>query len=339
MSNQNNQTTTNNQTSTRRPRTCSVCKQSGHDKRNCPAAASLALTPQESRCRPQNISRPIVAQVDMNSCIYCVFDLETTGFSRNYHDIIEICGILLDARGNIINEDISIFHSLARPSKRISPVITGITGISDDTVATAPSFQEVGRDFIQFLKDNCTFGLGANIEDDDSDDDTNDDGSGTGAVPSLRDIVLVAHNGNRFDFPFLFHSFQSYGVDFHGLPLKGKIDTLDLVKHTIRSNQALRVPENYQLRTLYKYVTGEELSDSHRAESDAKATLQILMSQHFWDKRHDVMKPIIINEHGVYRTPTSATIDMVEDSDTDEGSDLDISDDEEDEDDIIYDNV
>jgi hypothetical protein len=30
---------------------------------------------------------------------------------------------------------------------------------------------------------------------------------------------------------------------------------------------------------------------------------------------------------------------MVEDSDTDEGSDLDISDDEEDEDDIIYDNV
>ena len=33
------------------------------------------------------------------------------------------------------------------------------------------------------------------------------------ATPLLREIVLVTHNGNRFDIPFLFKSFISCGID------------------------------------------------------------------------------------------------------------------------------
>ena len=103
-----------------------------------------------------------------------------------------------------------------KPPTPINPLITGITGISNNTVATAPAFQEVGREFIKFLKDNCKVrssgvekddDLSVNVEDllaDSSWDDDDDDDEGHDDILVLIDIVVVAHNGIRFDIPFLF---------------------------------------------------------------------------------------------------------------------------------------
>ncbi len=112
--------------------------------------------------------------------------------------------------------------------------------------------------------------------DTDTDTDTNDD--------ELRDIVLVAQNGNRFDIPFLFKSFETYGVDIADIPFKGKIDTIELVKKAIAGNAAIRVPENYRLGTLYKLATGLDLEEAHRAINDTKATLSIFQSECFWSE-------------------------------------------------------
>ena len=72
------------------------------------------------------------------------------------------------------------------------------------------------------LKDNCKVrssdekddNLSVNVEDlfvDSSDDSNDNDDEGHDDI-ALRDIVLVAHNGIRFDIPFLFKSFDSYAV-------------------------------------------------------------------------------------------------------------------------------
>jgi DNA polymerase III, alpha subunit (gram-positive type) len=216
--NQSNQSTNTNRTNSRRPRKCSSCGRTGHDKRKCPSRApnNEVSTPGASEQRNRPTQQPL--QVDFTSCVYCVFDLETTGFSRNYHDIIEICAILADSNGVVHDREVATFHSLVKPPAPISPLITGITGISDETVADAPSFQECGADFIKFLRDNCkkTSGIGdidwdADSSADDSGEEADDDQSS-----SLRDIVLVAQNGNRFDVPFLFKSMQTYRVDIKG---------------------------------------------------------------------------------------------------------------------------
>ncbi len=147
---------TNNQTTARRQRKCSSCNGSGHDRRNCPSRVrNNEISTPTATARRRTTAPPPPPQVDFESCVYCVFDLETTGFSRNYHDIIEICAILVDAKGQVANMEVAQYHSLVRPPTQISEVITGITGISNDTVIGAPSFQECGADFVKFIKDNC----------------------------------------------------------------------------------------------------------------------------------------------------------------------------------------
>jgi DNA polymerase III epsilon subunit-like protein len=252
-----------------------------------------------------------------------VFDLETTGFSRNYHDIIEICAILTDSDGVVADKDVATFHSLVKPPTPISPVITGITGISDETVQSAPSFQECGADFIKFLRDNCkrSSSIGGFAPDGFSSHASGDSNDDEMHRP-LRDIVLVAQNGNRFDIPFLFKSLDMYGVDIEGIPFKGKIDTIDLVKCAIRQNTTLRVPENFRLATLYNLATGLVLEEGHRAMNDANATLCILQAESFWNSRKEACKVIanVANISG-NNTPTSRTI-VEEDSDTEVESDL-----------------
>jgi len=223
-----------------------------------------------------------------------------------------------------------------KPPTPINPLITGITGISNNTVATAPAFQEVGKEFIKFLKDNCKVrssgvekddDLSVNVEDllaNSSWDDDDDDDEGRDDILVLIDIVVVAHNGIRFDIPFLFKSFESYAVDIRGIPFKGKIYTIDLVKCcAVRGDQNLVAPVNYQLGTLYQYVTGSQLNDGHRARSDAKATMEIFQSKRFWERRRDVCKPLPTNVVLSPRnhTPTSSS-ETKEDSDRDGESDF-----------------
>jgi DNA polymerase III epsilon subunit-like protein len=46
-----------------------------------------------------------------------------------------------------------MFSSLVRTPKGIPPLITDITVISNEMVATARGFEEVGKNFLRFLKE------------------------------------------------------------------------------------------------------------------------------------------------------------------------------------------
>ena len=76
---------------------------------------------------------------------YIAFDLETTGLSIETDNIIEIGGL------KVINGKVSArFNEFVRPDTPISPMITNITGITNEMVAKARNTADIIRDFVGF---------------------------------------------------------------------------------------------------------------------------------------------------------------------------------------------
>ncbi len=95
-----------------------------------------------------------------------IFDLETTGLSPYHNEIIQIGGMRRKS-GQILEMD--FFSTYVKPRGYISPFISSYTGITNSHVKDAPSAGEAVRTFSQFA------------------------GS----------ALIIAHNGQRFDGPFL----------------------------------------------------------------------------------------------------------------------------------------
>ncbi|MFP4687506.1 MAG: PolC-type DNA polymerase III [bacterium] len=93
---------------------------------------------------------------------FCVFDVETTGFSpKKGAELIEIGAIRIE-NGKLARE----FESFIRPRRGISHKITQLTGIYEEDVFEAPSAQAVLAKFIDFagssilIAHNASFDLG-----------------------------------------------------------------------------------------------------------------------------------------------------------------------------------
>ena len=79
--------------------------------------------------------------IDSTGNIYIVFDLETTGFSKERHHVCEIACELLDSDGNPLTD--CQFFSLVKPPTLIPPFIVELTGITNDMVQDTHSFEVV----------------------------------------------------------------------------------------------------------------------------------------------------------------------------------------------------
>lgn len=77
---------------------------------------------------------------------FVVFDLETTGFSAKWNEIIEI-GAVKVVQGKVVDK----FSSLIKPYRKISEEITEITGISNEMVTEAPEVRRVILKFKEFI--------------------------------------------------------------------------------------------------------------------------------------------------------------------------------------------
>lgn len=95
-----------------------------------------------------------------------IFDLETTGLSLTTNDIIQIAAVRVRLETVVHSES---FSSFVNPGYRIPHFITSYTGISDSHVRHAPAAAEALAAFSGFV------------------------GKST----------LLAHNGHRFDMPFI----------------------------------------------------------------------------------------------------------------------------------------
>lgn len=79
---------------------------------------------------------------------FIVIDVETTGVSHKHDAIIELSAVKYEN----FNE-ISVFSTLVNPQRQISDVITSLTGISQDDLDAAPTWETVMADFVTFLED------------------------------------------------------------------------------------------------------------------------------------------------------------------------------------------
>jgi DNA polymerase III epsilon subunit-like protein len=243
---------------------------------------------------------------DIDNVVYIVFDIETTGFSRIRHSIIEIACILLDPFGVKLPD--SSFSSLIKPPKPIPPHITDITGITNELVRQEKPFDIVAKDFLRFLKEKII---------------AYEDDNGIGEVKSY---VFVAHNGKVFDVPFLFKQLGIVNL-IPSLSFLRKcylLDTLQVVRGCVNQKLLTIVPENKKLATLYNYVSGNSLDDkAHRAAADTEATHLVLIYAAFWNERQKYIIPL--DEEGMPITPakprsqkTKQVINPNDDSDTDD---------------------
>lgn len=84
---------------------------------------------------------------------YCSIDIETTGLSNFYCDIIEIAAVRV-RDGQIVD----VFQTLLNPGYSIPSFITSLTGITNKMVSDAPTFIEVLFPLLDFLGDDVILG-------------------------------------------------------------------------------------------------------------------------------------------------------------------------------------
>ena len=107
---------------------------------------------------------PIVyneVEMNLSEATYVVFDVETTGLSAIYNDLIQVAASKM-YKGNIIAE----FDEFINPGHPLSAFTTELTGITDDHVKNAKPLIQVLKEFQEFCKDtvlvahNASFDVG-----------------------------------------------------------------------------------------------------------------------------------------------------------------------------------
>ncbi len=106
--------------------------------------------------------------------MYAIVDIETTGLGAQGNKITEISIFVHDGK-KVVRE----FTTLVNPESPISYQISGLTGITNAMVRTAPKFYEIAKEVLEYTKD----------------------------------CIFVAHSVN-FDYNVIKHELQELGAEF-----------------------------------------------------------------------------------------------------------------------------
>ena len=110
-------------------------------------------------------------RIEKNLQDYVVFDLETTGISCIYDEVVEISAIKV-LGGKVKDE----FSTLVNPQRTIPYAASRVNGITDEMVSDAPQFFEALKNFLDFAEE----------------------------------AVLVGHNIHTFDMKFIWRDAEKY---------------------------------------------------------------------------------------------------------------------------------
>lgn len=158
---------------------------------------------------------------------FTAVDIETTGRDTATAQVVEIAAVRVRS-GKVVEE----FVTLVKPRVAIEPGATATHGISEAEVATAPHFEEIWERFRQFCGKD----------------------------------VLVAHNGNQFDFPIIRR--QVADLDLQGVEQFTTYDTLPLARELFEGSA--------KLEDLAK-ILGVDAGQSHRALDDTRALAHVFL--------------------------------------------------------------
>jgi len=84
---------------------------------------------------------------------YIVFDLETTGLSPDFDEIIEFSGFHIND-GKVVDQ----YSTLIKPLNRLDPFITELTGITNEMLENQPSLSDVIGVICDYLGDSILLG-------------------------------------------------------------------------------------------------------------------------------------------------------------------------------------
>lgn len=170
--------------------------------------------------------------------ILAICDIETTGLSREKHEIIEIAGVIWDS---VNDEILETFTQYIKPNSRIPSIITSLTGISDAMVANAPKVWDVLPNFFAFLR-------------------------------AHRVERIIGHNFIVFDLKFIEAQIARYKLnEQYDIYIPPVIDTLAIARDL--NKRGLITTANNKQETLAAYFG--IVYDAHSAHADVEALLQI----------------------------------------------------------------
>jgi DNA polymerase III epsilon subunit-like protein len=158
---------------------------------------------------------------------FTAIDIETTGRDTLTAQVIEIAAVRVRG-GKVVDE----YSTLVRPSIAIEPGATATHGISEAEVAGAPRFAEIWEKLRAFCGKD----------------------------------VLVAHNGNQFDFPIIRRMAAELGLE--GAEDFTTYDTLPLARELFEGSA--------KLEDLAK-VLDVDSGQSHRALDDTRALAHVFL--------------------------------------------------------------
>lgn len=90
---------------------------------------------------------------------YTIIDLETTGLSPQHDDIIEIAAIKV-----IDNKIVKTYQQLVNPGYEIDKYITELTGITNEMLSSAPKFENVINEILDFISNDIIVGHNVNFD-------------------------------------------------------------------------------------------------------------------------------------------------------------------------------
>lgn len=83
---------------------------------------------------------------------YLIFaDTEASNLAENNGEFIEIC--LLKVRKSDYSE-VDMFHTRIKPTIELEPIVTEVTGITNQDLADSPSFKNIYKGLSSFIGDN-----------------------------------------------------------------------------------------------------------------------------------------------------------------------------------------
>lgn len=204
-------------------------------------SAMLSINEAKLEFQACDIEQKIAENQDLAKLVtVIVFDIETTGFSRENERIIEIALQDLDGGEN------STFQTLVNPGRYVAN--SHVHGITTHMVSRpgVPRMEELIPILLWYVKSRQKSG---------------------------GYILLVAHNARSFDVPFLVNEFTRCSVD---VPANWMfVDTLVLAREVLKS-QGLKMSSGTSLQDLRKRYGIPLLGSAHRAMSDVRALSLVL---------------------------------------------------------------
>lgn len=172
---------------------------------------------------------------------YILIDLETTGFNKNTNSIIQI-------GAKIFDED-NIFNKYINPDVEIPSIIETLTGITNTFIKqNGTPLKNVLTEFILWM------------------------------LSIKEPLILVGHNINTFDIPFLEAEFIKAGINNWQsyVNIYGSIDTLKIIKYDKTIKKSFTDIKNCKLLTIYKYLYDDIPINVHNAIGDINMIEKIL---------------------------------------------------------------